>query len=278
MKSCLTHHRKTLMCFIHIMLVIFLINQLDCKARHFNHLPATKTQISPSIIPRSQHTVSIPFSPLRKRINARARKKALDEKPLPQSFGKTHFIAGFPHKDFSKKQQLETEKKLAPIISTDGCIRKALFSPDDDIRKTLLELIAYEKSSIKIAIFSFTDEMIAGSLTNVCTSIPIELITDPSTVHGQFSKIHQLCKKGVHVYIYNQKNKTMMGDKMHDKFILFGKNLNDKPLLWTGSFNFSKSANDLNQENVLILDDQPLIEQFNAQFAKLKKRSRRYQT
>jgi len=252
-------------------------SEFDLVARTHQYLAHMPQHVTPTIIPRTQQTLPSTLSPLQKRFQrSRTHKKAIAEKPLPKTFGKTHFIAGFPHKRFQQKKQQEIQRHANQLVSPDGSIRKALFSPDDNVRKTLLELIESEQSSIKIAIFSFTDEIIAQNLMHICNTVPIELITDPSTLHGQFSKINQLHEKGVHVFIYNPKNKTMMGDKMHDKFILFGKNINNKQLLWTGSFNFSKSANEVNQENILILDDVPIVEQFNAQFEKLKNRSRRY--
>ena len=59
---------------------------------------------------------------------------------------------------------------------------------------------------------------------------------------------------------------------MHNKFILFGKNVGGKSLFWTGSFNFTKSAKMNNQENVVILDEIQLIDRYNKQFAVLKER------
>ncbi len=58
---------------------------------------------------------------------------------------------------------------------------------------------------------------------------------------------------------------------MHHKFVLFEKNILDKSLLWTGSFNFTKSANSKNQENVLIVDDAYLIQLYSNHFTRLVK-------
>ena len=63
---------------------------------------------------------------------------------------------------------------------------------------------------------------------------------------------------------------------MHNKITLCEKNINDKPLVITGSFNYTVSANVNNQENIVILDDPKLIKQYKKQFEQLKKRSKRY--
>jgi len=193
------------------------------------------------------------------------------------TFGKTHFIEGFPHARFKHEQCTRLQEKLEDLIVPDGSVKRALFSPDDNVQATLVNLIEHEQESIKIAVFSFTDQTIAHALMRMCAFIPVELITDPSAFHTPFHKIDQLQEQGVHVYIYDPKrNKAILGDKMHDKFILFGKNIYDKQLLWTGSPNFTKSAFYYNQENAIILDEPALIKQFNQQFNKLMQRSKRY--
>jgi len=60
---------------------------------------------------------------------------------------------------------------------------------------------------------------------------------------------------------------------MHNKFVIFSCNVGNKTLLWTGSFNFTKSAQLRNQENVVVLDDPCIIEKYEKQFEVIKKRT-----
>jgi phosphatidylserine/phosphatidylglycerophosphate/cardiolipin synthase-like enzyme len=60
---------------------------------------------------------------------------------------------------------------------------------------------------------------------------------------------------------------------MHHKFVVFGKNIDAKKLVWIGSFNFTKSADIANQESVVVLDDIQTINKFDAQYVRLKERS-----
>jgi phosphatidylserine/phosphatidylglycerophosphate/cardiolipin synthase-like enzyme len=48
---------------------------------------------------------------------------------------------------------------------------------------------------------------------------------------------------------------------MHHKFALF-----DNETLLNGSFNWTRSASDVNQENILITQDAELVEKFSRQF------------
>jgi phosphatidylserine/phosphatidylglycerophosphate/cardiolipin synthase-like enzyme len=63
---------------------------------------------------------------------------------------------------------------------------------------------------------------------------------------------------------------------MHHKFALFAKNENG-PCTWTGSYNFTKAANNINQENVVIFSDKDIFDTFLEQFKRLKGRSYQYQ-
>lgn len=184
-------------------------------------------------------------------------------------YGKTHFI-------------LDCNKLIAPFIATDikkaietepclienGHIKHAFFSSHDNIQKMLLYLIDHEKESIKIAIFSFTDGEIAQALIKAHQrGVKIELITDITCLHMKCNKIKLLRDYAIAILVYNPaKTHSFLNDLMHHKFIIFGKNIHNMPLLWTGSFNFTKAANTNNQENVLLLDDVYLIEKFQNQF------------
>ena len=52
----------------------------------------------------------------------------------PPAFGKTHFIVGYPHEKIKHNKK---ETKRSDLVTANGSIRRALFSPDDNIQKTL---------------------------------------------------------------------------------------------------------------------------------------------
>ena len=60
---------------------------------------------------------------------------------------------------------------------------------------------------------------------------------------------------------------------MHNKFMLFSQTVDGKALVWTGSYNFTMSANEKNQENVVIIENEALSEAYTKSFERLKKRS-----
>lgn len=193
---------------------------------------------------------------------------------VPPALGKTHFILGYSP---DKKPIPSPEKKITtPTESTGNCT--VFFSPDDDIRSQLLSFIEQEKEAIKIAVFMFTDKELAQALINSHKrGILIEVVTDPAGLRDKQNKIGLLSDNKIDVYVYNgQHNKSGNSSIMHHKFVLFSKNKNDKPLLWTGSLNFTRIACDCNQENVIIVEDNSALEKYTEQFKKLKQRSYKY--
>ena len=192
--------------------------------------------------------------------------------------GKTHFIMGLaiaPQEPLKKDKLTVCEAHdLASLLKCiDGSYKQAFFSPDDDLEKILIKLINAELRSIRVAVFSFTNGDIAQALIAAYKrGIPVEIITDITCLKDKFNKIDLLKKAGIKVFVYNPRNVSMLNNIMHNKFVLFEKNVGGKSLLWTGSFNFTKSAKINNQENVIIVDEMRFIERYSKQFALLKQR------
>ena len=189
--------------------------------------------------------------------------------------GKTHFIVGLPVADTKKEAVAicQADDLTALLKCIDGSYKQAFFSPDDDLEDLLIQLIKAEQLSIKAAVFSFTNGDIARALIQAHQrGIEVEIVTDISCVKDKFNKVDLLKKAGIKIFVYNPKNSSFFNNIMHNKFVVFGKNVGGKSLLWTGSFNFTKSAKINNQENIIVVDEIHLIERYRKQFAILKQR------
>lgn len=207
------------------------------------------------------------------------------ELDLPANFGKTHFIVGHSaEKIISQAQKKTPEVDIQNIpfdLLRDGDIKQAFFSPDDGVLKVLLYFIAHEKESIKMAAYALTDQAIADALIQAHKrGINIEIVADRGCLHERNGKIPFLIKQGIPVFVLDDiRKKTKTGlvirGIMHHKYIVFTKNMLDKKILWTGSFNFTKNAHWNNQENVLVLDDAPVVKKYSQQFDLLKQRSKK---
>ncbi len=200
------------------------------------------------------------------------------------NFGKTHFIVGYDdydleHEDVQEitKNDIDVSESLADgiiCLDKEGKMCSALFAPDHNLRAALRHLIQSEQEKIAIAIYAFTDLHVANDLIKAHNrGVKIEVIVDPSCLRSQYHKVDDLKDAGIAVYVYKGGAKRGSSGIMHNKFALFSKTVHNKKILWTGSFNFTKSASDTNQENVLLLDDPKIIGAYSDQFEKLKDRA-----
>lgn len=197
---------------------------------------------------------------------------ALKADPLkgPETFGKSHFILGYTGPVDRQEKPI-----TAPAVPSQ---LRILFSPDDDVRSELLNLINGEQTMLCIAMFAFTDQDIADALLAARNrGVRIEIISDPVCLHDKNNKITYLCDEGICTMLYNpQYDAGKQSSVMHHKFALFKCPHGGAPLVWTGSFNFTRSASRANQENVIITTDPSAVKRFNDQFTVLKKRARHY--
>ncbi len=186
---------------------------------------------------------------------------------LSPRLGKTHFIVGqTPTQQKQHIKYLARTTKQEPII---------YFSPDDDVRTKLLNVIQQEQQHIAIAVFTFTDKEIAHALVDAHKrGIKVELVIDAVCLRDRYNKIGILCDAGISVYVYNaQYAKKGLSSSMHHKFVLFDSCVT----VWTGSCNFTRSAYDSNQENVVLLTGAQVVQKFTHQFGRLKERSYKYE-
>ncbi len=158
------------------------------------------------------------------------------------------------------------------------------FSPDDHIAKKFVSYVEQEKKSIKIAAFLMTHKEIINALRiAVARGIKIDIILDPKALSmGPAHWVDSFLNVGIKLYLFNtqsakvvkrtmQKNdKAFYAPLQHNKFSIFERNFENKKLLWTGSFNFTHSADIHNQENVVVFDDPEIVQKFEAQFHLIK--------
>ena len=148
------------------------------------------------------------------------------------------------------------------------------FTPRDDIKAHLIELIKHEKKSIDGAMYMLTDKNIAQALIDAYVrGVQVTLVLDQISM-DRFGKGTFLQNNGVRIIEYKTTSFNPFSTPiMHHKFLIFGVNgSNNKQLLWTGSFNCTVSASKLNYENVLICDEQDVIKQYKQCFCDLVSR------
>ncbi len=157
------------------------------------------------------------------------------------------------------------------LVCNLGAKSTVFFSPDDDPRTPLLALIDNAQESIIVAVYTFTETQLAKALVRAHErGVDVQVVVDEFSCSGQWGKTNVLKKGDVPVHVYNAKlhSKEKYAGIMHDKFAVF-----DNTTVWTGSYNWTYSANFRNQENAILIENEPdIVERFAAQFERLKER------
>ena len=205
------------------------------------------------------------------------------------SIGRTHFILDgvtppvnkteTSGADVTKSSDNQASKaNSSSHTSFNNVCKKVVFSPRHDVQELLLDLINQEQERIAAAVYFFTDDALAEALKNALDrKITVEVIIDPGCLQARNNRAGFLADNGVPVFVYNpERGGEVGGSLMHHKFAYFGKNIGGGPLVFTGSYNWTRTARESNRENGIILADER-VDEYLKEFEGLKKVSYRYE-
>ena len=141
------------------------------------------------------------------------------------------------------------------------------FSPNGGCTKAIVNEINQAKSEIYIQAYSFTSAPIAKALVDAHKrGIKVEVILDKSQKKEKYTSATFLYNAGIPTYI-DSKHAIA-----HNKIMVI-----DKETVITGSFNFTKAAEEKNAENLLILKNKELAAIYINNWNKHKDHSERYE-
>ena len=162
-------------------------------------------------------------------------------------------------KDATLIDWLEEASKTLIQQKNETVENKVFFSPGDDCLNTIVSALRSAKSSICICVFTISDDRISNEIIDAHRrDVKVQVITDNEKTEDMGSDIEQISSAGVPVRIDRSKS------HMHHKFGVF-----DKKLALTGSYNWTRSAERYNQENVVTSNDKGLVSRFLNEFDRL---------
>jgi len=135
-------------------------------------------------------------------------------------------------------------------------MHKVYFSPGTDILESISDLLKQAKQSLDICVFTITDERLANDIL-FChrNGIKVRIITDDEKMYDHGSAIKDLKNAGIPVKIDHSRY------HMHHKFGII-----DSRIVFTGSFNWTYTASNHNQENMLVTTNHDIVNQYVEQF------------
>ena len=147
---------------------------------------------------------------------------------------------------------------LQPAAATENSAStaEAYFSPGDECPRRIRGLLLSAQHSIEICVFAITDDRLTSAILDAHRRrVRVRVITDDEKALDQGGDAGQLAEAGVEVRLDQSRY------HMHHKFALF-----DRSLLLTGSYNWTRSAADSNEENFIITGDPRFITPFSELF------------
>jgi len=150
-------------------------------------------------------------------------------------------------------------KTIDGVTNYSSAQPKAYFSPGNSCANQIINCIHNAKQTIDICVFTISDNTISEAILSAHEKgIKVHVISDNYKADDQGSDVYYLAEKGLAVRLDKSPN------HMHHKFAIF-----DKKILINGSFNWTRSASRVNEENITVLFDASLISSFSETFESL---------
>ena len=133
------------------------------------------------------------------------------------------------------------------------------FSLVGDPERAIIEQLNKAGESIDIAMYYFTDRNLANAVIDAHNrGVGVRVYLDKDQKEAQYSKSRYLTKQGI--TIRYSSNSYLM----HHKFAVI-----DNEVVITGSYNWTASAGERNNENLIVIRDPPLASRYKQEFYRL---------
>jgi len=135
---------------------------------------------------------------------------------------------------------------------------QAFFSPGETCRQAIIRHLNAARRRVDICVFTISDNQLSDTIVATHKrGIAVRVITDNDKAFDKGSDVYSLQEKGIPLCVDTSPN------HMHHKFALV-----DQQLI-NGSFNWTRSASERNQENIIVTDNTDLLHAFDAIFEQL---------
>ena len=159
-----------------------------------------------------------------------------------------------------------TSPSLATVLTLNNTPTQISFSPHGGCTDAIVKEISKAKSEILVQAYSFTSKEIAKALVDAHKrGVHVETILDKSNKSQKYSAADFTHNMGISTFIDAEHAIA------HNKIMII-----DKETVITGSFNFTKAAEERNAENLLILKNKELARIYIDNWKKHKSHSEEY--
>jgi phosphatidylserine/phosphatidylglycerophosphate/cardiolipin synthase-like enzyme len=147
-----------------------------------------------------------------------------------------------------------------PRVTIDNTPIDVYFSPDDGVQQSFVELVENAEKSITFLTFSFTADEIGDAVrARALDGVKVQGVMDNEQINSNVgTEFDPFLQAGLEVL------RDANPGQMHHKFMVI-----DSSIVIFGSYNFTNSAEDRNDENLLVIYNTEIAAQFIAQFQRV---------
>jgi phosphatidylserine/phosphatidylglycerophosphate/cardiolipin synthase-like enzyme len=180
----------------------------------------------------------------------------IDSPPLAENY-EAEFNEMFEDKEFGPDSPANTPH---PLLTINGVQVENYFAPEDDVGEKIVARLEEAQKSIYFMAFSFTDERMGRVIVDKAKA--------GVKVGGVFEKRGSDTKDSEYGLLHDSKLDVLVDGNpyiLHHKVFII-----DEQVVVLGSFNFSKSADTSNDENVLIVHDPGLAARYLEEYQRAR--------
>ena len=148
-----------------------------------------------------------------------------------------------------------------PVFSVDGTRLEVYFSPDDGVEARLVSLLEEAQENVFFLAYSFTSDALSETLMRLSErGVTVAGVMDTQQAHSNIGTEYD-------IFLQNGIDALLDGNEdglMHHKVFII-----DEQIVVTGSYNFTRSAETRNDENVLVIHDPDIARFYLEEFRRI---------
>lgn len=138
-------------------------------------------------------------------------------------------------------------------------MNQVYFSPGPDCRIAIEQAMETALDELLICVFTISDDRLSDAIQRAHRNgLTVRVLSDNDKMDDRGNDIERLAASGVDVRI------DRSPEHMHHKFMVV-----DGQTILTGSYNWTRSAETRNEENLVVLDDPFLAGRFAEEFERI---------
>jgi len=171
-------------------------------------------------------------------------------------------VSDTPNADSSRFGQQKTDN-TPHEVDVAGIRVEAYFSPGDRVENHIIHAIESAENNIEFALLSFTRYSIRDALINakVRRGVTIAGVLDRGEENNSYSQYNYLKSNTIDVLLYGESG------TLHHKYMIADGHTDSDPLVETGSYNWTTSAENYNNENIVIVHSAQIADYYWQEFA-----------